>query len=126
MPPRVTDRQLASARRLRREMTTAEEMLWRSLRNRGAGAKFRRQVPIGPYIGDFVCVAAKMVVELDGPPHEKPEQRSRDARRDLWLRSQGWHVLRFPNDLVIGGSERVMQAIEAALASRPAPSSDLR
>jgi len=66
----VTDRQLAQARRLRREMTLAEMILWRGLRDRGIGGKFRRQVPIGCYIADFVCIAARMIVELDGPSHD--------------------------------------------------------
>ncbi|MGO9004284.1 MAG: endonuclease domain-containing protein [Beijerinckiaceae bacterium] len=103
-PTPRTDRQLAYARRVRRDMTTAEEVLWRSLRNRGSGRKFRRVVPIGPYVADFVCIAAKLIVELDGPPRENPEQTFDDRRCDAWLRRRGCHVLRFSNDMVIGGS----------------------
>jgi BirA family biotin operon repressor/biotin-[acetyl-CoA-carboxylase] ligase len=65
---RYIDHQLTSARHLRHEMTAAERMLWRGLRNRGIGAKFRRQVPIGPYVADFLCIDAHHIVELDGPP----------------------------------------------------------
>jgi hypothetical protein len=72
MVRRLSDDQLARARSLRRAMTVAETILWRGLRGRGIGAKFRRQVPIGPYIGDFVCIAARLIIELDGPPHEAP------------------------------------------------------
>ena len=83
MVDRRTNRQLTTARRLRRDMTVVETMLWRSLRNRGFGWKFRRQVPIGPYVADFACLAAKLIVELDGPPHETEEQRLHEpsARR---------------------------------------------
>jgi very-short-patch-repair endonuclease len=120
---RFTDDQLARARRLRREMTLAETIMWRCLRDRRAGAKFRRQVPIGPYVGDFVCVAAKLIVELDGPPHEKPAQQAHDRRRDQWLMAEGWQILRFSNDFVIGGTDIVMNRIEAAIARAFTPSS---
>ena len=120
---RFTDSQLAHARRLRREMTLAETMLWRSLRGRRAGASFRRQVPIGAYVGDFVCVDAKLIVELDGRPHDKREQQAHDKRRDEWLKARGWRVLRFPNDLVIGDFEVVLKEIGDAVAAAPTPSS---
>jgi very-short-patch-repair endonuclease len=96
-------------------MTVAETMLWRGLRNRDAGWKFRRQVPIGPYVADFVCIAVKLVVELDGPPHENLEQQIHDRRRDAWLRERGWRVLRLPNDMVIGGGDIVYEKIENAM-----------
>ncbi|MGP0060093.1 MAG: endonuclease domain-containing protein [Beijerinckiaceae bacterium] len=115
MIQRRTDRQLTLARRLRRDMTTAETLLWQSLRSRGFGWKFRRQVPIDPYVADFVCIAAKLIVELDGPPHEKPEQQLHDRQRDAWLRAHGWKVLRFSNDIVIGGGNIVLEKIETAI-----------
>jgi very-short-patch-repair endonuclease len=119
---RYTNRQLVRGRRLRGEMTVAETMLWRCLRDRGIGAKFRRQVPIGPYVADFVCVGAKLVVELDGPPHDSPQQRLDDAGRDAWLSAQGWRVLRFPNDLVIGGGNLILEEIRRAIqVARPSP-----
>jgi very-short-patch-repair endonuclease len=118
---RHSDDQLGRARDERRQLTLAEMILWRSLRDRGIGAKFRRQVPIGPYIGDFVCIHAKVVVELDGPPHEKAEQRLHDARRDQWFRAKGWRVLRFPNDPVIGGSEAIIDEIRRAVAYAMTP-----
>jgi very-short-patch-repair endonuclease len=125
MVPRVTDERLSNARRLRKEMTAAETMLWRSLRDRGIGAKFRRQVPIGPYVADFACVAARLVVELDGRPPDEPEQQAHDELRDAWLFQQGWRVLRVPNDIVIGGGDIVIGRIRAALAPL-VPSSDPR
>jgi very-short-patch-repair endonuclease len=115
MNRRYSDDQLANARRLRREMTNAEVILWRGLRGRGIGAKFRRQVPIGPFVADFVCVDARLVVELDGPPHDRPEQQLHDRNRDAWLRAQGWRVLRFSNDLVIGGGNLVLDEIRRAI-----------
>ena len=123
MVPRVSDERLSNARRLRKEMTGAETMLWRSLRGRGLGAKFRRQVPIGPYVADFACVATRLVVELDGRPHETAERAAHDRCRDSWLAGQGWRVLRIPNDIVIGGGDIVIGRIRAALAPQ-VPSSD--
>ncbi len=125
MVPRVTDERLSNARRLRKEMTGAETMLWRSFRNRRIAAKFRRQVPIGPYVADFACVSAGLVVELDGPSHDEPEQQTHDDLRDAWLARQGWRVLRIPNEIVIGGGDIVIARIQAALAP-PVPSSDPR
>jgi very-short-patch-repair endonuclease len=77
----------------------AELRLWRLLRDRRLnGIKFRRQVPLGPYIVDFLCVGAKLIVEADGSQHaESP----RDKARDAYLESQGWKVLRFWNNEVL-------------------------
>jgi very-short-patch-repair endonuclease len=104
MPSRIPEEHLAFARQLRRRMTVAEEVLWRSLRGSGFdGLKFRRQVPIGRYVVDFLCLQHRLIIELDGAPHEKEAQKYRDAIRDTYLRAQGYRILRLPNDLVIGG-----------------------
>lgn len=123
---RYTNHQLTQARRLRRDMTAAETMLWCGLRNGRMGAKFRRQMPIGPYFADFVCIAARIIVELDGPPHDEPEQHLHDMRRDAWLSERGWCVLRFSNDLVIGGGNIILEEIQRALKEAEPPSSGPR
>jgi very-short-patch-repair endonuclease len=96
--------------------TDAELRLWRLLRDRRlSGIKFRRQVPVGPYIVDFLCVGAKLIVEADGSQHaESP----RDKTRDAYLESQGWKVLRFWNNEVSQNREGVLETI-LAQASRP-------
>jgi very-short-patch-repair endonuclease len=110
------------ARQLRRNMTVAEEMLWRCLRGRGfEGMKFRRQVPVGPYIADFACIERRIVIELDGRPHEEPEQQVHDRRRDAWFETNGWQVLRLDNERVIGGA-----ALNDLAKWLRAPSSDPR
>jgi very-short-patch-repair endonuclease len=97
-------------------MTRAEIVIWRELRaGRFAGFKFRRQVPFGPYIVDFICFAARLVVELDGEPHEKPDQQMHDTQRDAWLTSQGSHVLRVKNELVLGNADLVLDEIGRTL-----------
>lgn len=117
MPPRVPPEQLKFARALRQRMTRAEAILWTQLRgSRLAGAKFRRQVPLGPYVADFLCVDAMLIVELDGAPHEREAQRAHDDLRDAWLTARGYCVLRIPNDLIFGGCELALQQIAVALA----------
>ncbi len=123
MPPRTTDERLDLARRLRRDMTHAEAMLWRGLRGRGTGAKFRRQVPIGPYVADFACVASKLIVELDGAAHDDSERQAADRDRETWLARHGWRTLRFHNDLVTGGGDLVIERIAAMLSESPHPTS---
>jgi very-short-patch-repair endonuclease len=94
----------------------AEALLWRTLRSNGIGAKFRRQMPIGPYVVDFVCLEHRLVVESDGPHHEELDQQVHDAERDHFLVSQGFRVLRLPDELVRGATEIAVQRIKVALS----------
>ena len=98
------------ARNLRRNMTKAEKILWVELRKRKVHRhKFRRQVPIGKYIADFLCVELKLIIEVDGESHLS--QKSYDARRTNWLESQGYHVFRVTNEEILSGLEKVYQKI---------------
>ncbi len=101
------------ARSLRRDSTDAERRLWRLIRSRAAGCKFRRQHPIGPYFADFACVERKLVVELDGGQHDA--RREQDERRTADLQQSGWHVLRFWNDEVLTNEDGVWQRLEIFL-----------
>ena len=104
----------AKAQELRQHSTDAELALWMRLRNRQlAGCKFRRQVPIGKYIVDFVCFESKVVVEVDGGHHQ--EQVPYDTDRTTWLESQGFQVLRFWNHEVLVNGEAVQEALLVAL-----------
>ena len=105
----VSSNQRSRARAMRRAPTDAELRLWRLLRDRRlSGFKFRRQVPVGPYIVDFLCVGAKLIVETDGSQHaESP----RDKARDAYLESEGWKVLRFWNNEVSQNREGVLETI---------------
>ena len=98
------------ARELRKSSTPAEQVLWRYLRNRNLGGfKFRRQHPIGPFIGDFYCAEVRLVVEVDGGVHL--EQEEYDRTRTRWLEGQGYQVIRFWNDDVLTKLEDVVQEI---------------
>jgi TrmH RNA methyltransferase len=106
------------ARELRSDMTEAERHLWEVLRQRQIeGCKFRRQQPLGRYIADFVCLEARIVIEVDGGHHGSEA----DAERDAWLSAQGFKVLRFWNDEVLTNVEGVHSIIEAALKKPSEP-----
>jgi very-short-patch-repair endonuclease len=94
---------------MRLNNTRTEQLLWYRLRGkRLSGLKFRRQVPIGPYIADFFCPSARLVVEVDGVTHV---DRRTDAQRDAWMQSQGLRVLRIWNSEVTRNLEGVLQTI---------------
>ncbi|MGY4476024.1 endonuclease domain-containing protein [Bradyrhizobium sp. USDA 3364] len=117
----VSDIQRDRAKQLRRTMTRAETLLWRHLKaDRLAGLNFRRQVPIGNYVADFVAHACKLVVEIDGESHDFEERIHHDERRDAWLKSRGYRVLRFTNDDVLKNLEGVVLSIAEA-AEQAAP-----
>ncbi len=112
---------LASARGLRRRPTEAEKRMWRLLRDRRlVDAKFRRQHPVGPYVVDFFCANAKLVIELDGGGHGTEEKKDADERRTAELRALGFRVLRFWNTDVLRNPEGVLKTVAEAL-SAPSP-----
>jgi len=104
---------MALARSLRRRPAEHETRLWGLLRDRRlVGYKFRRQVPIGPYVADFACLDARLVIELDGSQHIESE---RDRVRDAWLSGGGYRVLRFWNSDLTGNRDGVLETIWLAL-----------
>ena len=112
---------ISKARQLRKNPTKAESTLWRHLRGRRLeGYKFRRQVPLGRYIVDFVSFERRLIIELDGGHHQV--QAAYDNQRTQWLESQGFRVLRFWNNQVLGQTEAIAQAILEALEHHPSPS----
>ena len=103
----------ATARRLRANPTEVEKRLWLRLRDRGLlGLKFRRQVPLGPFVADFVCANHGIIVELDGGQHSAIDVA--DRRRTAWLESRGWRVIRFWNNEVNENIDGVLQMIASA------------
>jgi very-short-patch-repair endonuclease len=110
---RVNPPQLAAARDLRSRQTPAEQYLWQHLRaGRLNGLRFRRQQPLGPYILDFYCASAKLVVEVDGPIHHT--QIDYDRERDSYLIAHDLRVLRFTNDAVLNDLTSVLRSIRDA------------
>ena len=107
--PRDTQR----ARELRNQATPAERQLWRYLARGQLGAKFSRQMPVGPYFADFLCRELMLVVELDGFSHEMRQEA--DAVRTRVIEAAGYRVLRFTNAEVLGNVEGVAWAIQTVV-----------
>ena len=106
---RQTSRHASS---LRRDATDAERLLWGSLRNRQLlGYKFRFQATVEPFVADFLCVEARLIVEVDGSQHSEDA----DAARTAALQARGYRILRFWNSEVLENLDGVLEAIAAAL-----------
>ena len=104
-----------NAKSNRRYSTDAEAILWQYLRGRQLGERFRRQHPVAGYIPDFVCLSKKLVVEVDGGYHFFEDQLLSDEERTRYLEAQGFRVVRFTNEEVIGNTEEVINEIISAL-----------
>lgn len=109
------------AKRMRHEPVATEELFWSCVRNRKLGGfKFKRQVLIGPYIADFVCLEMRVVVELDGALHEN--RKDYDAERDRYLTNAGFKVMRLRNEDLAGALAATMKFVEHTLATAaPSP-----
>lgn len=116
-PPAKT---IARAKALRRTLTLPEVILWEAIRGRKlGGARFRRQHPVGPYVLDFYCEAARLAVEVDGRSHEHPDRIRHDARRTAWLTLRGITVYRVAARDVLGNLEGVLFSLKTR--ARPGP-----
>jgi very-short-patch-repair endonuclease len=107
------------ARRLRRDATVPERLLWARLRRRALGVRFLRQHPIGPFIVDFYTPDARLAIEVDGRSHDGRE--AYDAARQAYLEARGVRVLRLTNDDVLRDPERSARRIYDALSPQPPP-----
>ncbi len=104
------------ARYLRRNQTDAERRLWVHLREmKHDGFHFRRQCPVGPYVADFLCYSARIVVEVDGGQHGTEPGLAHDEKRDAWFEANGYRVLRYWNDDVRKNVEGVVETILSVL-----------
>ncbi|MEQ1672765.1 MAG: DUF559 domain-containing protein, partial [Hyphomicrobium sp.] len=120
----MTNRLTTIARGLRRRQTEEERKLWARLRDRRLnGLKFRRQAPCGPFVADFLCEAAMLIVELDGSQHAEPAAISADNVRSLQLNALGYEVFRAWNIDIRTNIDGVLDGILALASSRLSPSS---
>lgn len=106
------------ARKLRRQMTLPEVLLWQLLRKRPHSLKFRRQHETGDYVLDFYCSDARLAIEVDGKFHDHPDQLRHDIERDAWAASHGIETLRVPASEVLADAERAAEAIVAHARAR--------
>ena len=118
--------QTSVSRQLRANVSDAEQKLWQSLRRKQInGLRFRRQFPLGSYFADFVCLPARLVIEVDGSQHGEAKQATHDTRRTIWLERNGFRVLRFWADQVMTDLPSILNGIEIALR-KPLPRRDGR
>jgi very-short-patch-repair endonuclease len=107
---------VSRARELRRNSTEAERRLWRALRAKLPGRKWRRQMPVGPYFVDFACFGERLVIELDGGQHA--DATGYDEARTRFIQAQGYRVLRFRNNDVLSNTDGVLERITQSLSQR--------
>ena len=113
LKPSMQKRLTPVARKLRRDKTDAEALLWSRLRNRQLeNAKFRFQAPFDDYVADFLCHSARLIVELDGSQHA---DSALDKDRDAVMEAAGYRVIRFWNSEVFGNLEGVLEEIRQAV-----------
>ncbi|TGD97970.1 endonuclease domain-containing protein [Methylobacterium nonmethylotrophicum] len=119
----ASPRARAHAKVMRHALTPAEKRLWWHLRRRlpVEGSHFRRQVALGPYVADFCCLGARLIIEVDGGQHGFPDQQAYDASRTAALEARGFRILRFSNTDVMHAIDGTLDTIIAALAAPPSP-----
>lgn len=111
-----------NANALKKDMTTAEKILWNELRNRKLdGHKFRRQHPIATFIVDFYCHESKLIIEVDGKIHLTNENQAYDKQRTEQLEIYGMRLIRFTNDQVLENTTSVLNEIRKHLTPNPSP-----
>ena len=115
------DRTVRMARKLRKEMSLPEVLLWVQLQRHPGGYLFRKQHPIGTYSLDFCCVKARLAIEVDGELHNRGDRPERDAVRNAWVKQQGFDTIRFPAVDVLKNMEGVVIAIVEKCRKRIPP-----
>ena len=105
------------ARKLRREMSLPEVVLWNAVRRKQLGFSVRKQHPIGPYIADFYCAAERLAIEIDGEDHNRGSRPTKDDKRDIYMQDKGYSVMRIAASDVLNDLEQVLVSIEARVAS---------
>jgi very-short-patch-repair endonuclease len=113
--PKTTQRK---ARALRADLSLPEVLLWRALRTRSGGFKFRRQHPAGPYVLDFFCAERRLAIEIDGESHNRGDRPERDSAKDTWLSANGVEVCRIPAAAVLREIDSVVQHIVHLASAR--------
>lgn len=113
MPSAIDPKTRELARRLRKSMTEGEKRFWSELKSLRTqhGIHFRKQAPIGPYVADFLSHHARLVIEIDGEHHFMGDMPARDRRRDAWLRTQGYRVIRFTTGDLSGGVDGCIEMV---------------
>jgi very-short-patch-repair endonuclease len=116
--PKPGDGRISQARKLRRSLSLPEGLLWRELRKRPGGLKFRRQHPSGPYVLDFYCSDALLAIEVDGSTHGFGDRPVRDEIRDAWFARAGIATLRIPASAILADLESALTGVLTEATAR--------
>ena len=108
---KATANSMRASRRLRREMSLPEVILWQLLRRSPGGVRFRHQYAVGPYVADFYCPSAKLVIEIEGAVHDMGNRPEQDNERSVYLKSLGLEVTRMPAKDVLKDARSVADAL---------------
>ena len=119
---KATRNSMRASKRLRRQMTPPEALLWKLLQGSPCGVRFRRQYAIGPYVADFYCPSAKLVIEIDGQIHNFEGQADHDVLRDELIREFGVRIERIAASEVMRNATAVAQSIVELCLAGPGPS----
>src|SRR5688500_19319392 len=109
---------MSASRKLRRNMSPPEAKLWLLLRGSPSGVRFRRQYAVGPYVADFYCPAARLVIEIDGLTHDFSAAASHDERRDEHIRGLGLQIIRIPASEIFQDATAVADALIAMCSEK--------
>jgi very-short-patch-repair endonuclease len=115
----AADHNIRFARKLRREMSLPEVLLWQQLRKRPGGLRFRRQFPLSGYVIDFACLERRLAIEIDGEAHDLGNRPQRDEIRDRIVAELGYETLRIPARDVLGELDAVLKMILDRAGRRP-------
>lgn len=113
------------ARKLRKEMSLPEVLLWRELKGKPLGVRFRRQFPVRGYIADFACLEFRLLIEIDGIAHDMGDRPERDDQRDILLKADGWRIIRIAAKRVLAEplptAEAIVRLAQSMVDERSSP-----
>jgi very-short-patch-repair endonuclease len=111
--PTLRRQEVYTARKLRRNLSLPEALLWNQLKGKKLGLSFRKQYPVAPYVADFYCAPKKLIIEIDGFAHDVADHPARDKARDQWMVSHGYSLLRILATDVLENMGNVLDLIAA-------------
>jgi very-short-patch-repair endonuclease len=121
----ASERTIQFARKLRKEKSLPEVLLWRELKGQPLGVKFRRQFPVRGFITDFACLEVRLLIEIDGIAHDMGDRPVRDVRRDILLKAAGWRIIRIAAKRVLAEplltAEAVVRLAQSMVDERSSP-----
>ena len=121
----ASERNIKFARKLRKDMSLPEVLLWRELKGKPLGVRFRRQFPVRGYIADFACLEVRLLIEIDGIAHDMGDRPERDDQRDILLKADGWQIIRITAQRLLAEplltAEAIVRLAQSMVDERSSP-----